>query len=42
MATRALRVQTGDCDDLQFNVVARRQSARNADYALQMKGGLGS
>jgi hypothetical protein len=31
MASRALSVQTGNCDDLQFNVVVRRQSARNAD-----------
>ena len=34
MATRALRVLTSDCDGLQFSVLARCQSARNADSAL--------
>ena len=32
MATRALRLPTGDCDDLQFSVVVRCKSARYADY----------
>jgi hypothetical protein len=35
----ALRRPTEDCDDLQFSVVVRRQSARNADYALVKSGG---
>jgi hypothetical protein len=32
MATRTLRLPTGDCDDLRFSVVVRYKSARNADY----------